>query len=35
MSAKQEATRQRRLKKLIESSEAGLRIPHLRRPKKS
>ncbi len=33
MSAKQAATRERRLKVLIESSEAGLRIPHLRRKK--
>ena len=31
MSAKQEATRQRRLKVLIESSEAGLKIPSLRK----
>lgn len=31
MSAKQEATRLRRLKILIESSEAGLKIPHLRK----
>lgn len=32
ISAKQEATRQRRLKKLIEESEAGQRIGILRRP---
>lgn len=31
MSAKREATRQKRLNILLESSEAGLKIPHLRR----
>jgi uncharacterized protein YdeI (YjbR/CyaY-like superfamily) len=31
MSAKQEATRQKRMKALIEDSEAGLRIAQLRR----
>ncbi|KAJ7493432.1 hypothetical protein B0H11DRAFT_1911318 [Mycena galericulata] len=31
MSAKQEATRERRLGVLIESAERGLRVPHLRR----
>ncbi|KAJ7359222.1 hypothetical protein DFH08DRAFT_845440 [Mycena albidolilacea] len=31
MGAKQEATRERRLRTLIESAEQGLRVPHLRR----
>lgn len=34
ISAKQEATRVRRLEVLIQSSEEGLKIPHLRRAKK-